>query len=264
VSGETRLDGEGYLGERDVSEVDMVDLNARLYDPRRQRFTQPDSLDPHLPGVGTNRYAYSLNDPVNLRDPTGQAVDPTSEYAGESTYDATNSYNDARARGEVQVAGATGVLGGAVVGGGVGSAGGVGGAILGGIVGGIIGGLSGDTPQPGTALKNEKTDDKAEAAKGSASQDDSNASPDDPDPEEDPTQGSKVLQTGGNTISNRTARELNKTFNEDHHSRDWGRALEALKDESGISANHHGKVWSDGSYTDLKGNYLGNIRDYMP
>jgi RHS repeat-associated protein len=77
VSGEARLDGEGYLGERDVPEVDMVDLNARLYDPKRHRFTQPDSLDPHLPGVGTNRYAYSLNDPVNLSDPRGTyAADP--------------------------------------------------------------------------------------------------------------------------------------------------------------------------------------------
>ncbi|ESQ14994.1 MAG: hypothetical protein N838_30545 [Thiohalocapsa sp. PB-PSB1] len=30
---------------------------------------QPDWLDPNQPGVGTNRYAYSFNDPVNLRDP---------------------------------------------------------------------------------------------------------------------------------------------------------------------------------------------------
>jgi hypothetical protein len=35
------------------------------------RFISPDSWDPTLPGVGTNRYAYSRNDPVNKSDPNG-------------------------------------------------------------------------------------------------------------------------------------------------------------------------------------------------
>ena len=35
------------------------------------RFISPDTLDPVLPGVGTNRYAYEMNDPVNLSDPSG-------------------------------------------------------------------------------------------------------------------------------------------------------------------------------------------------
>lgn len=34
-------------------------------------FIQPDWLDPTLAGVGTNRFAYSGNDPVNLSDPEG-------------------------------------------------------------------------------------------------------------------------------------------------------------------------------------------------
>jgi hypothetical protein len=37
------------------------------------RFISPDSWDPTLPGVGTNRYAYSNNDPVNKADPNGHA-----------------------------------------------------------------------------------------------------------------------------------------------------------------------------------------------
>jgi len=34
-------------------------------------FIQPDWLDPTQPGVGTNRYAYSGNDPINRLDPSG-------------------------------------------------------------------------------------------------------------------------------------------------------------------------------------------------
>lgn len=35
------------------------------------RFISPDPWDPTIPGVGTNRYAYSDNDPINKSDPTG-------------------------------------------------------------------------------------------------------------------------------------------------------------------------------------------------
>lgn len=34
-------------------------------------FIQPDWLDPTQPGVGTNRYSYSQNDPINRLDPNG-------------------------------------------------------------------------------------------------------------------------------------------------------------------------------------------------
>lgn len=34
-------------------------------------FIQPDWFDPTQPGVGTNRYAYSFNDPINNMDPNG-------------------------------------------------------------------------------------------------------------------------------------------------------------------------------------------------
>lgn len=39
-------------------------------------FIQPDWFDPTQPGVGTNRYAYSFNDPVNNHDPGGNACLP--------------------------------------------------------------------------------------------------------------------------------------------------------------------------------------------
>ncbi|OYX39575.1 MAG: hypothetical protein B7Y91_00715 [Rhodobacterales bacterium 32-64-14] len=46
-------------------------LNARYYDPKLAMFIQPDWWEVTQPGVGTNRYSYSFNDPVNGKDPTG-------------------------------------------------------------------------------------------------------------------------------------------------------------------------------------------------
>jgi RHS repeat-associated protein len=60
-----------FLGEHLDEETDLVYLNARYYDPTIGRFLSPDSEDIAKPGVGTNRYAYSGNDPVNFRDPNG-------------------------------------------------------------------------------------------------------------------------------------------------------------------------------------------------
>jgi uncharacterized protein RhaS with RHS repeats len=39
------------------------------------RFISPDNWDPTLPGVGTNRYAYAGNDPVNMSDANGHALE---------------------------------------------------------------------------------------------------------------------------------------------------------------------------------------------
>jgi hypothetical protein len=40
----------------------------------RARFISPDPWDPTVPGVGTNRYAYAHNDPINKSDPSGHIV----------------------------------------------------------------------------------------------------------------------------------------------------------------------------------------------
>jgi len=50
-------------------------LNARYYDPVLARFVQADPSDPTGQGVGVNRYAYALNNPVSFLDLTGLAVD---------------------------------------------------------------------------------------------------------------------------------------------------------------------------------------------
>ncbi|WP_179298158.1 RHS repeat domain-containing protein [Mesorhizobium carmichaelinearum] len=67
---------KSYIGERFDPETGLMYLNARYMDPVLGRFISPDDWDPTLPGVGTNRYAYAQNDPVNKSDPNGHAIDP--------------------------------------------------------------------------------------------------------------------------------------------------------------------------------------------
>lgn len=52
----------------------LLYLHARYYDPAIGRFISPDWWDPQKPGVGTNRYAYADNDPVNKADNNGHNV----------------------------------------------------------------------------------------------------------------------------------------------------------------------------------------------
>ncbi|MER9755063.1 RHS repeat-associated core domain-containing protein [Mesorhizobium sp. M0166] len=68
---------KSYIGERFDPETGLLYLNARYMDPLLGRFISPDDWDPTLPGVGTNRYAYAQNDPVNKSDQNGHAT-PTS------------------------------------------------------------------------------------------------------------------------------------------------------------------------------------------
>ncbi|MDX6751048.1 RHS repeat-associated core domain-containing protein [Geminicoccaceae bacterium 1502E] len=63
------------MGERDDPDTGLLDLNARYMDPLPDRFIQPDWWDPTEEGVGTNRYAYADNDPVNKSDPSGHAAE---------------------------------------------------------------------------------------------------------------------------------------------------------------------------------------------
>lgn len=66
-------ESKSFLSERFDEAAGLMYLNARYYDPIIARFVQPDTLDPTTPGVGTNRYAYAGNDPVNFADPSGNA-----------------------------------------------------------------------------------------------------------------------------------------------------------------------------------------------
>jgi RHS repeat-associated protein len=66
-------ESRGYIGERYDAGTGLMYLNARYMDPEMGRFLSPDSYDPLLPGVGTNRYSYAQNDPVNRSDPGGHS-----------------------------------------------------------------------------------------------------------------------------------------------------------------------------------------------
>jgi RHS repeat-associated protein len=65
----------GFIGERPDPETGLLYLNARYMDPVLGRFISADDWDTTLPGVGTNRYAYAGNDPVNKADPNGHSAE---------------------------------------------------------------------------------------------------------------------------------------------------------------------------------------------
>jgi RHS repeat-associated protein len=83
---------KGFIGERPDVETGLVYLNFRYYDPALGRFPSPDDMDPTLPGVGTNRYAYAGNDPVNKSDPNGHVWwDPSTWGSGGAGNNSSNS-----------------------------------------------------------------------------------------------------------------------------------------------------------------------------
>ena len=67
---------KGWIGERFDKDAGLQYLNARYYDPDLGLFIQPDWFEVTEAGVGTNRYSYAFNDPINLTDPNGNACVP--------------------------------------------------------------------------------------------------------------------------------------------------------------------------------------------
>ena len=81
-----------FIGERFDASTGLLYLNARYFDPALGRFMQPDTSEVRQAGVGTNCYAYSCNDPVNLSDRNGHAVEQNEpEYRFNST-NGTNAH----------------------------------------------------------------------------------------------------------------------------------------------------------------------------
>jgi RHS repeat-associated protein len=68
----TNIINRGYTGQEHLNQFGLINLNARLYDPKLAQFT---GLDPFVqdPGMGQNfnRYSYCLNNPLIYSDPSG-------------------------------------------------------------------------------------------------------------------------------------------------------------------------------------------------
>lgn len=75
-------ESKGWIGERDDKETGLTFLNARYYDPVLARFVSPDWFDPKNSSVGTNRYAYGLNNPVLFKDPSGNLAQTAAASGG--------------------------------------------------------------------------------------------------------------------------------------------------------------------------------------
>ncbi|MCA9972822.1 MAG: RHS repeat-associated core domain-containing protein [Anaerolineales bacterium] len=72
----------GYTGHRHnnvgSSDIGLIYMNARYYVPEIGRFASADPIPPALSAPQTlNRYAYVLNNPLNLTDPTGHCATKT-------------------------------------------------------------------------------------------------------------------------------------------------------------------------------------------
>lgn len=75
---------------RILQQLILTALFAAFASQATAMFISPDPMNPTHPGVGTNRYAYSHGDPINMSDPSGLATvykdtdgDGLNEYYGE-------------------------------------------------------------------------------------------------------------------------------------------------------------------------------------
>jgi RHS repeat-associated protein len=64
----------GYTGHEHLREFDLINMNARMYDPIIGRFLTPDNYiqEPSY-SQSYNRYSYAFNNPLRYTDPTGNS-----------------------------------------------------------------------------------------------------------------------------------------------------------------------------------------------
>ena len=81
-----------YTGQRSLSDIGLMNYNARFYDPMLSRFTSPDSIIPE-PGsvIGYNRYAYVNNNPIRYTDPSGHIIPEDIDWPWGRGYEPTKS-----------------------------------------------------------------------------------------------------------------------------------------------------------------------------
>lgn len=65
---------KGFTGQDHISQLQLMDFNARIYDPNLGLMLQADTIVPDGPVVDSlNRYAYVYNNPLSYTDPTGHS-----------------------------------------------------------------------------------------------------------------------------------------------------------------------------------------------
>jgi RHS repeat-associated protein len=81
-----------YTSQRSLSDLSLMDYNARFYDPLLGRFTSPDSIVPDAGSVvGYNRYVYVNNNPVRYTDPSGHKLCEDGDCREPNKYEETQS-----------------------------------------------------------------------------------------------------------------------------------------------------------------------------
>jgi RHS repeat-associated protein len=66
----------GFTGHRHDTDLDLIDMRGRLYDPAVRRFMQADPIiSAPFFSEGLNPYSYTFNSPTNWVDPSGLAAE---------------------------------------------------------------------------------------------------------------------------------------------------------------------------------------------
>ncbi|WP_338367276.1 FG-GAP-like repeat-containing protein [uncultured Pseudoalteromonas sp.] len=72
LSQQSPAESKGYTGHKELSDLGIIHMNGRIYDPTLGRFLQ---ADPHIQAPmnsqNYNRYSYVLNNPLSYTDPSG-------------------------------------------------------------------------------------------------------------------------------------------------------------------------------------------------
>ncbi len=78
----------GYTGHEHLAGINLINMNARLYDTKVHRFLAPDNYIQDLYNTQNyNRYSYVLNSPLSHVDPSGNLLLEWALFSTETGYD---------------------------------------------------------------------------------------------------------------------------------------------------------------------------------